>query len=255
MTIEDSSPDMKKIYNLAQRLVRLIDKNIDSLNQVDGENDGALLAILNRSLTTFKVILRLLRFNYAGSACMVLARTIVESMVGVMFMKLKGMDKMLSKFILFEIAEAKEDIDYLSSKGIDVSRLDPNKINKEYEKNKKSFERKSGERWRSWSGYVHFNRMLDELLKSGRFPEKDIERVSRTYLQGSRNTHLSPSDTKFYVLGEEVLRTMSIRDSRLALVAGMSSLLRIAIIFSERIKDDSFKDKLDEIFQKLDKMG
>ncbi|MCH7951580.1 hypothetical protein IH980_02480 [Patescibacteria group bacterium] len=254
MTTESFSPDMKYVHNLAQRLVQLIDKHLASLEPISGENDAALLAILIRSLTTFKVILQLLRFSYAGSACMVLARTIVESMVGVMFMELKGMDKMLLRFRLFEIAEAKEDIDYLSYRGVDVSKLEPAKINKEYKKNKKLFERKPGERWRSWA-HTHFEGMLDELLKSGRFSKKNIERVLRTYIQGNRNTHLSPSDTKLYVLGEVVLKTMSIRDSRLALVAGMSSLLRIAIIFSERIGDKSFKDKLNKIFLELDNDG
>lgn len=55
MTTESFSPDMKKVHNLAQRLVQLIDKHLASLEPISGENDAALLAILIRSLTTFKV--------------------------------------------------------------------------------------------------------------------------------------------------------------------------------------------------------
>lgn len=254
MSSNTNEVDIKKIHIQAHELVTLIDKQLSAQPTIDDENNAALLAIFIRSLTTFKVILQLLEFSYSGSACMVLARTIDESMVGVMFMELKGMDKMLERFRLFETAEAKQDIEYLSSRGVDVSQLDPEEVNRKYEEHKKVLEKKPGEVWHSWA-HTNFEGMVDELFKSGQFSKKSIETVLSTYVMGNRKIHLSPTDTKFYVLGEVPLKAMSIHDSRLALVASMSSLLRIAIIFTERIGNSSFKVKLEGIFQELDEMG
>jgi len=246
--------DTKKLHSKANKLVTIIDGQLREMPNFNDENDVALLAILTRSLVTFKVILKLLKFSHTGSACMVLARTLIESMVGVMFIRLKGTDKMLERFRLFETAEAKHDIEYLKSKGIDISQLDPDKVNREYEKHKKIFERKPDDIWDSWA-HTNFEGMVDELLKSGQFSRENIKIVSEIYIGGNRKIHLSPSDTKVYILGEKALEFMNIEDSKLALAAGMSSLLRIGTIFAERIDDTPFKIKLEEMFQELEKMG
>jgi hypothetical protein len=95
--------------------------------------------------------------------------------------------------------------------------------------------------------------MVKKLLKDGRISPKELDTLLSTYLQGSRKIHLSPSDIKFYILGEKILKEKNMRDSRLALVASMSSLLRVAIVFAEQIEVPSLVKKLKKIFQEIDK--
>ena len=240
---------MEKLKKEAEELVNLIESTLNSTKLPENENSTTFLAILIKDLTIFKVVLKLIDFNDTGAACMILGRTIVESVIAVEFMKLKGMDKMLTKFRLFEFAEAKHDIDYLRRVGMNVEDLNPTEIEAKFKENINEFERKPGEAWRSWA-HTDFDGMVEELLKSRHLSSDGFQTILSTYIQGSRMVHLSPQNIKFYILGESIMYKRNMNNTRLAFISSVFSILRIATMFGQYIKNQSFVDNLDTIFKK-----
>ncbi len=242
---------MKNVIKLLDEFIEEMDNYFKTMESFEGENDAALMGIVIRDLTTLKVIRKLIEFNNTGSACVVLVRTIVEGMINIEFMRLKGMDEMLEKFRKFEASEAKHDLDYLSSKEVDVSKLDPEEINKQFEENKEEFLRSDGQRWHSWA-HTDSDHMLDEILKAGVVNSDNINTIVHTYVQGSRKTHLSPTDIKLYLLGKDVLTTKDVQDRRLAIVVGLSSLIISARSFAQKRGAKELEEKLQSFFKRLD---
>lgn len=243
---------LEELRKLADSLVGILDSYLTTMKPFKGQKDAAVLAILIRSAATFKVILKLLEFNNTGGACVALSRSIIEAMIGLEYMDLVGMDAMLKRFLIFETAEAWEDIKYLRSRGVNVSALDPKNVRRRFLYHKKILERKPGETWRSWA-HTDFDGMVDALLKSGKYSADNLDTVLKSSVTGNRKLHLSTTDVKMYVLGQKVVKTMDISDRRLGFVASMSSLVRIGIIYAKRRKDKNLADKLEAVFKQMDK--
>ena len=240
-----------KLKRVSNSLTSELDHHL-RLYKLENANQATFWAIVVKNLTVFKTIFKLLDYTHTGSSSVVLARVVIESLIAVEFMKLNGLENWLRKFRDFEVAEAKQDIDYLASKGLDVSALNPQEVNKQFEANKKRLLRKDGKIWRSWS-HKDFDGMLESIFKSGKFKPDDIATVLSSFVQSSRRLHLSPSEINLYTQTKQVKEAKDLLDKDIAFVTSLSSLLRLSMSFASYMNDQDLYKKLSNLFKELDR--
>lgn len=231
--------------------LKLVDTFI--FNEVKSYKDenAIILAIFLKNLNIFKTIHLLVDGTNVGAPIMILSRSILESMINIEYTQLDDVGKNLNLFKDFEIAEAMQDIEYLRSKDVDVTALNPTEIEKLYNVNKSYFERKGGEIWRSWS-HKSFEQMLDDVISKRNFSQSVKDTIISTYIQSNRVAHLSPSQVKLYLLGENFV-IKDLHDKSLGYISALSSIVRITSFLSDRFGIQELSKSLDKLFSDLDK--
>ena len=245
------SQNINNFKKQGDAFLKLVDAYIFNEVKTYEDENAIILAIFQKNLNIFKTIHLLIDGTNVGAPIMILSRSILESMINFEYIQLGDINKNLNLFKDFEMAEAMQDIVYLRSKDVDITALNPNAIESTYIKNRSYFERKDGEIWRSWS-HKSFEQMLDDVIRERNFPQAIKDTVVSTYIQSNRVAHLSPSQAKLYLLGENFV-IKDLHDKSLGYISALTSIIRITSFLSERFGIKELEKSLDKLFNNLDK--
>jgi len=178
------------ILNITSPMVEGAHNNLNKYERV-------MEGICRRGFFTLHSIMVLAYDDFSGDAILDLSRSLIEDMISVEFMKIKGTQNMAEKFLDFTFVEQKNDMDFLIANG---GKVDGNQLletNKNFERVKPKFVRNS-KTCKSWS-CCNLEEMITELLKNNVIKGWEKDMLLQAYFMGNRKNHLSPSDTLTYI--------------------------------------------------------
>jgi len=180
-----------------------------------------------------------------GNSCMDLGRRVLEDLVSLEYMKMKGKEKMSKKFKDFKTVEAKRDLDFLKSAGVEMDKKLIEQTEKDYEGVRKKLKTR-----RVWAG-LDVESMIIQLQKNGIITPKEVGILTQTYIQGNRKNHFSPSDI-FNFLHKSLFDYSNKNDLKSSLLLANWLLIRMAWIFTEEFEvDNKVKQSLDNLWSKI----
>lgn len=214
-----------------------------------------------------------------------LSRRLLEDMVSILYIELKGIEKMTKRFLNFKPIEELRTLDFMLSIGIDVKE-DRKERYSEYEKVKDdymydksivkrnhfkqvikklkengisidgSIEKKVMESInsnevpsRNWAG-KDIETMLKEVIKDGNLDEKTDHFLAELYLQGNYRNHFSPTGILNY--NNPILLSKGARTStQLHLSVSCLCLQIVASLLTGRIQNAALKQKIQSELDQL----
>lgn len=175
-----------------------------------------------------------------GEVCMGLTRRLIEDVVSIEYILLKGKKEMAKKFKAFRGIELKRDLEYLRSAGIPPSEKTSKTIEDCYGKAVNLFGgRNDPQFWnhrRLWAG-VGTRKMILELTDAGLL--SDLEQISTIHMYGttSGRLHFSPSGVLDYIY-EDLFDNSNKHNLDLCIFVATSALSKLAMRFVNEIKTD-----------------
>jgi len=127
----------------ADQVIKLVSQSFPKRGEQIPVLDAILLAIQEKNFGVLVALRQLAVQDGMGPASIILARTIVETAVGLEYMQASGLEETMDKFWRFNIATAKQDLDYLREAGVDfhteqLSELS-NKVEANFDKRRDEF--------------------------------------------------------------------------------------------------------------------
>ena len=178
---------------LTQDLLNTTKSFMEGSLQCKGRYQMALIGIARKNYNRLSSINFLSSDPANADAMLDLARGLLEDLISVEFMKLKGKELMAEKFFKYTAVEQKKDLEFLTRNGVKPNDALTTNTETAFEAVKKDFEFKPGVMARSWTKCSVEN-MIDELLKHGVLRDFDKDMLLQGYIMGNRKNHLSPLD-------------------------------------------------------------
>ena len=184
-----------------------------------------------------------------------LYRKLIDDVVTVEYMLMKGKEDMAKRFQEFELIQQYIEIKMLRNMGYkaSVSDADYSRLEEEVSKIKQShIHHKSGSFNHSWSGFST-EQMWIEIAKSKIFKKHEIKFINLTYLYGSWKTHTNPVDVRTYM-------TNSIRKKELNKILFQTLLLsllchvRLTTRYIDEISSLTGKNEHVDVAEKIQQM-
>lgn len=211
---------------------------------------NTFLGIYRVSLSTLRDVYYLSPHTEAGLSMLDLARKMLEYMVSVEYMIMKGKEEMSVRFQNHLWVQAHQELDFLKSIGENPENWKSDWKGGAEEVEKKYSELKHDDRkHRTWSGKSP-EQMLEELHKNGSLEDFDNSRVGQIYIWGSRANHPNPFIVINY-LGVENKDSANNFYSNLALISAISFHLRLTNRYIDEIRLLSGKNEYEELAQKI----
>ncbi len=250
-----------------------------------------------RDYLTLYTMLYLIEHSQPGQrrafadCCVDLSRKVLEDLVSLEYMLLKGKESLAKKFIDYYHIEAKRDSDFLKAVGAPIDQERKLLIEKNYNKVKRDFfDSSARSRQRAWSELTEFliahnkidqqtkqeieeelhrrypnvneqprkawagldtEAMIETLLQHGVINTAEQKILIQTYIQGNNKNHFSPTDVLAF-LRNDPENILSDSNLELSLVPTTTAVARIATIFSNEFDiPEATKQTIDEIGQTL----
>jgi hypothetical protein len=226
-----------------------------------------------------------------GDCCLDLSRKVLEDLVSLEYMLLKGKETLAKKFFDFYHIEAKRDSDYLEAAGAPIDQERKLIIEKNYDRVKRDFfDSSARSRQRAWSElteyllsqnkidrqtqqqieevftrrYPNVNEqprkawagldtegMIETLVKGGIINTTEQKILIQSYIQGNNKNHFSPPDVIAF-LHNDPHNIASDGDLELSLVSTTTAVTRIATMFTDEFDiPEATKQAIAEIGQTL----
>jgi hypothetical protein len=185
----------------------------------------------------------------SGDAILDLSRRVLEDMISVEFMLLKGKEKMAAKFIKYSRVERWLDLEYLRKMGIHENPGLEKKIEDDFQKVRPQFVYKKDQIAQSWSS-TRLELMIEELVKAKVITDAEKEYLLQGYITGNRKNHLSSRDTSYFA--DKTQRASDLEDSlRIGLLIAIVSYIRILSKYAEETGNNTLAGQLNRLFSKL----
>jgi hypothetical protein len=226
-----------------------------------------------------------------GDCCLDLSRKVLEDLVSLEYMLLKGKESHAKKFFDYYNIEAKRDSDFLEAAGAPIDRKRKILIEKNYNRVKRDFfDSGARSRQRAWSDLTEFlmaqnkidqqtkqqiedefNRrypnvneqprrawagldneaMIETLVQNSVISPAEQKILIQTYIQGNNKNHFSPTDIRAF-LRNDPHNIVSDSDLALSLVSTTTAVTRIARIFTDEFDiPEDTKQAVEEIWQTI----
>lgn len=236
----------KKLLDITTKLVEGPNKTSDKFSRV-------MEGICRRNYFKLHSIMVLYPDEFTGDAIMDLSRGMIEDMICVEFMKLKGKDNMADKFLDYSNIEQKIDMDFLLENKSEVDEQLLQKTNEDFERVKDKFMRKPGEISRSWAS-CDIEHMISELLKNNILSDFDRNMLLQAYIIGNRKNHLSSIDTLSYI-SDDFREHMKNTSKETGLLFSLVSYIKVADEFACQIQKEEVSNDLKSILLELNQNG
>ena len=231
-------------FNTTSCLLNNSHNNLDDFTIV-------LQGILRKDYYKLKSIMILCDSEFTGDAVLDLSRGLLEDMISIEYIKLKGEDKMSKKFITYSIIEHKQQIDFLIRNKGKVDKNEVEKANKDYNEVKDIFRRSTQQISHSWA-MCNIEEMIEELFKKNVLQSFEKDMILQAYKMGNKKNHLSPLDILSYTSQE--FRAIELNVSiNTGLFFSLISFLKIASEFSVKVDNHEVTKKITEILLDLNK--
>lgn len=226
-----------------------------------------------------------------GDCCLDLSRKVLEDLVSLEYMLLKGKESLAKKFYDYYNIEAKRDADFLEASGVPIDQERKLLIQKNYDKVKRDFfDNSARSRQRAWSELtefliahnkidqqtkqeieVEFHRrypnvneqprkawagldteaMIETLLQHGLINAAEQKILIQTYILGNNKNHFSPTDVLAF-LRNDPQNILSHSNLEVSLISTTTAVARIATIFASEFDiPEATKQAIDAIGQTL----
>ena len=155
--------ELQEIKSLANRLLDITHPIVVGPNTYSSPIFASIVeAAFRRDYLTLSTIRKLsegtqMELTVSGSSCMDLSRRVLEDMISLEYMIMKGKDKMAKKFRNYLFVEDKRIMDYLEDGGVIIESSRKSEINKNYDNVKKDFlDKSSRTRWKAWKEIIDY---------------------------------------------------------------------------------------------------
>lgn len=222
-----------------------------------------------------------------GDCCMDLSRKVLEDLVSLEYMLLKGKEPHAKKFFDYRHIDAKQDSDFLEAAGAPIDQERKILVEENYNRVKRQFlDSSSKAKRKGWAELTEFlklqgkideqteqqieeeaNRrysnaseqprrawagldteaMIKALVQDGVINTYEQGIIIQTYIQGNRKNHFSHTDVKAF-LHSDPHNIVSDSDLELSLVSTTTAVTRIATIFANEFDvPEATKQAIDEV--------
>lgn len=163
-----------------------------------------------------------------------LVRNMVEDVVSVEYMLLRGKEKYAETFSRYKWVQLYEDMQYAQSLGVKVDQeiFSDDELEKEYKKLPSKLKKR-----KNWSGKP-FEEMLAKIVENGVLSEKELSVISRLYIEGNRKTHFNPYEIVHWMYPQSI-KGGSDRALLMATVFSITSMIRMTTRYIEEINDSA----------------
>lgn len=240
-----------KYLPTALELLKLTAPLIEGPNKLGTQYKKVLQGISRRSYFTLYSITGLAEDQPTADSILDLSRRLLEDMIAVEFIKLKGKEKMAQKFIDYMYVEMKDDMEFLIANGSSPSEDDLKSINEDFDRVKKQFERKDGKMSHSWAE-CSVESMMEELLKAGIIKDLDRSILLQSYIMGNRKNHLSPLDVLSF-WNQEARERNQEQSIDTGIMFSIVSYLKIVIEFAKEEGKDDLVKEIEDIWNQLNR--
>jgi hypothetical protein len=213
--------------------------------------DMVLYALQEKNAAVLLGLRWLATREWMGSPCMILARTIQEAAVGMVYWEKKDLEKRTGNYWRFIIAALKGELDRRRERGEDLS--EPKvaafaaQVDAAYNRYRKKFETNKGERKHNPDAPLLYHGMVEWLREQGELDEFGESWLKQDYEQASGHVHLNPSSI-FHHMGTD--ETFSATDLNLrynALKTGLAAMYDIAKVVQRKAGNTAVVDLLEEM--------
>lgn len=226
-----------------------------------------------------------------GDCCLDLSRKVLEDLVSLEYMLLRGKETLAKKFFDYYHIEAKRDSDYLEAAGAPIDKKQKLLIEENYNRVKQDFfDSSARSRQRAWyeltdflisknkidqqtkqqiedefnRRYPHVNEqprkawagldtegMIETLVQGEIISTTEQKILVETYIQGNNKNHFSPTDVRAF-LRDDPHNIVSDSNLELSLVPTTTAVTRIAAMFADEFDiPENTKQVIAEIGQTL----
>lgn len=216
-----------------------------------------------------------------------LSRKVLEDLVSLEYMLLKGKEPHAKKFFDYYHIEAKQDLDFLEAAGDSIDQQLKTTVNEAYNKVRRQFlDSSSKAKRKGWAELTEFLKsqgkideqteqqieeeadriysnaseqprrawagldteaMIKILVQDGVINTYEQGIIIQTYVQGNRKNHFSPTDVRAF-LRDDPHNIVSESDLVLSLVSTTTAVTRIATMFTNEFDvPEATKQAIDEV--------
>lgn len=179
-----------------------------------------------------QAIEKLVEFETTSNPAMEITRNMVEDVVGLEYMRIKGAKKYAEQFFRFWTVHYYQ----LTHQSIKGDLGIPDTEAKEAERRFNKLPKKLREN-KNWAG-TNFETQLDFVLKSGEMNKRDASLIEIAYKVGSLNSHFNPYDIMSY-LDNHYFEISNKSSLRMSLVFAVSSMVRITTRYVDEINESN----------------
>lgn len=238
-----------RLIQIIEELSKLTAGLISGPNQRPTQYQKVLEGVARRAYITLYSINCLADDNFNGDAILDLSRSLLEDMISIEFMKLKGKEEMAKKFMDYMAVEHKMDLDFLVRNNSKPEDKVVKSVEEDFKKVERDFTFRPGQLARSWAK-CQLEDMVNELLKAGVFKDLDKDMILQAYIMGNRKNHLSPIDVLSFM--HQTLRDMNQSGSvRTGLVFAIVCYFKIIIEFAQEMKQEKLVKDLESLWKEF----
>jgi hypothetical protein len=247
--------DLVKAQSFADKILKITHKLVVGPNKAGTLFARIIEGVFRRDYLTLYTVHHLSQTRedervVFGNSCMDLSRRVLEDLICVEYILMKGKDESSKKFADFKSVEAKRDLDYLKDAGLMIDKALEEVTNREYDSIKKRFTDSKGNVRKSWAG-LDTESMIKELLDKKIIREDEKRTLIQAYLIGNSKNHFSPSDI-FNHLYQDLFNFNNQSDLVLSLISITCSVTRLAVIFGEEYDiDPEIKNSIQKTWDEL----
>lgn len=223
-----------------------------TLNTGKAKFKPLLTVIFKRAYVKLYSIRILADDEHTGDSIMALSRSLLEELISVSFMEIKGKDKMAQKFVDYMYVDKKLENDVMLSMGMKVDEAKIKQDNKDYDTVAKQFLRSDGQIARSWAK-CSTEDMLKELIKAKAVTPYENDVLTQGYIMGNRKIHLSPYDLVSY-FNTTARTTVSKVSEELGMMISLLCIIALARGLAREERNSNLLKKIKIIDLKLGKI-
>ena len=239
---------LNTLTSVANRLIELLRESLPRPGDTVPAIEAILLGIQEKNLGVLIALRRLAVEPGMGAASLILARTILEAMIGLEYMRVRGLDAWVGRFWRFHLSASREDMDYLREGGVDLGAVGLGdfaaKVDEGVEEYSDELMFRPGELARSWAR-MDCEKMIQWLAGQGEISAEYARDLVQVYRLGSRHTHLSPVTIGWFLHDSASFREHDAWEREMALHHGMMAMAIMATTVAQRRGDQGLVDAIE----------
>jgi flagellar motility protein MotE (MotC chaperone) len=214
----------EQLRNLAIKVLQTVRPLVQEPNAQNTDFSDITLGILRNSFAALRDILLLSENLDTGNSALDLARKMIENMVSVDYMFLKGKEQMAHRFKEYISVQLHDEFEFLKSIGANFTQEEDERlqeINSDYAQLETQTKKDQSWAGRSTEG------MLEDLYEKEKVSNFDFSRLGRAYIHGCQQNHLNPLTISLHGT-EDSNAASSLQNLKEAHFCGAITLIRLS---------------------------
>lgn len=243
----DLSEIKSSLGELIQETIKLANDN--PVPESETKFIRVLEAVFRKNFIRLQAIEKLVENNSTANVAMEITRNMVEDVVGIEYMRLKGEEKYAKKFFNYWTVHYYK-LTHRAHQGDEISASEIKEAEKRFNNLPNSIKKR-----KNWAG-CDIDAQLKIILDADVMSSSDAKMAELAYTYGSLKTHFNPYDIMMYLHGD-YFSSSSDLSVRMTLVFAVSSQVRFTTRYVDAInscnKNESYKHYADKANAIIDK--